>query len=199
MLMTSFLTFLLPYSYSIITSVFTVFVFSFLLHSSCFLSTNANLIIMHFLFQPYSPKFSRSYNFDTLCPTHLCFLLFLACYISASLLAAQCGIPINFLQNLAWTLFNSLRASIPIPQYHTCSLNQILFHIYSTLYHYTGGCCYTCVCLQEELDIFLRWLMFSVYSNLVCFPVWLLEIYHLPLYSSHSFSVLKLSLIFLHS
>jgi hypothetical protein len=152
---------------------------------------------MHFLFQPYSPNFSHSYNFDastSLSVPYTCVFYCFCHVLFQQIYWLHNVIPIDFLQNLPWTLFNSLHASIPIPQFHTWSLNQIPFHIYSTLYYYTGGCC-----LQEVFDIFLCWLMFSVYSNLVCFPVRLLKIYHLPLYSSHPFSVFKLSLIFLHT
>ena len=157
---------------------------------------------MHFLFQLYSPNFPHSYNFDT--STSLSVPYNCVFYSVCHVLFQQMYWLHNVVSPLISYKIYHEHFLIPyMPQFPYLSSYMIfeshtIPYIFYTVSLYWGLLIYLCL-LQEELDIFLHYLMFSVYSNLGCFPVWLLEKYQLPLYSFHSFFVFKLSLIFLHS
>jgi hypothetical protein len=146
-----FQTFLLPYSITWCHNISHCLLF---LLVTLFLHPNKHQSdIVHFLLQFHSPTSHAEIavlpfrtlpsiskhiiwcQYFIICPLHCPFLLSLPSSVSANQLATQIGIPFNFLENLPWTLSNSVYAS---PNPHT-SIPYIMFdshviqHIFSSI------------------------------------------------------------------
>lgn len=141
---------------------------------------------------------SGSSTFTT-CPIHMPLISSQPSSISVNPLASQFRIPINFLQNLPRTLCNSYHASL---NPHIFGWNAISYTSYTAClfipYFYIGSHWYIFVHSYDSSTSFSFGYSCLFSPQLLCFPTWLLDnsIYQLPLYSSYSFSISRLSFLF---